>query len=85
MRMLYDRYPELPYRAAAPWPFVEYKGNVDWIASVDLVESWLERSVGHHWVHWTWSMYTLDQQDLCAVSFLHQRNCTLFLLKFGTV
>jgi len=83
MRMLWDRYPELPYRAVAPWPVIELNGQPDWIASVDMVESWLDARVGHHWVHWTWSMWTLHQYNHCGVSFVCERDTTLFLLRFG--
>jgi hypothetical protein len=83
MRMLWDLHPKLPYYAAAPWPVIEQNGQPDWIASVAYVEDWLELHVGHHWVHWTWNMWTLHQQDFCGVSFCRERDTTLFLLKFG--
>ena len=84
MQALWDRHPELPYRAAAPWPYVDYHGQRDWSGSVCLVQSWLESSVGYHWRDWTWSMWTFDQSDLCCVSFRLERSATLFLLKFSS-
>jgi len=83
MRMLWDKYPELPYMAIAPWPVIEYNGQADWVASVDLVESWLASSIGPHYVAWTWSMWTLHQSGYCSVNFLRERDTTLFLLKWG--
>jgi hypothetical protein len=69
MRALWDRYPELPYRAVAPWPLVERNGCYDWISAVDSVESWLDHYIGHHYQDWTWTMWTLHQPNLCSVSF----------------
>ena len=83
MRALWDLHPELPYRAVAPWPLVEVNGNLDWISSVDIVESWLITHVGHHWTHWTWTMWTLHQPNLCSVSFAREPDSTLFLLRFS--
>lgn len=83
MLMLYDRFPELPYRAVAPWPLVELNGQLDWVASVDAVETWLTRSIGYHWVHWSWNMRDLEDSSLCGVCFTLERSCTLFLLKFA--
>jgi hypothetical protein len=84
MRALWDRYPELPYRAVVPWPVVEINGNLDWIASVDLVESWLESRIGPHYVRWTWNMWTLHNYDLCGVAFARASDTTLFLLRWDT-
>ena len=83
MRSLWDRHPELPYQAVAPWPVVQVDNNyIDWATSVLCVESWLEQYVGRHWVEWTWSMWSLHQADLCGVRFLHERDVVLFLLRF---
>lgn len=83
MQMLMDR-PELPYRAVAPWPRIEFNGQLDWVASVGTVEEWLERSVGPHWARWGWSMYTLHQTHLCGVSFAREPDSVLFLLRWGS-
>ena len=83
MRALWDRHPELPYRAVAPWPLVEYHGQWDWIESVDCVETWLESHIGSHYSQWTWTMWTLDNPYLCSVSFAREPDSTLFLLRFG--
>jgi len=84
MRALWDLHPELPYRAVAPWPKIESaSGQLDWVDSVNTVESWLEHHIGHHWQHWTWSMWTLDNPYLCSVSFARAPDSTLFLLRFG--
>lgn len=78
-----DRFIQFPYQALVPWPVIEYRGQPDWIASVHSVESWLDQCVGPHWQRWSWSLWTLHQQDLCAVSFQRSRDRTLFLLRFG--
>jgi hypothetical protein len=86
MQMLYDHYPELPYVASAPWPRIELEsspGQVDWIASMAQVETWLVVSVGHHWVQWTWNMSQNQRIDICTVRFLRDQDTTLFLLRFG--
>lgn len=84
MRALWD-HPCLPYRVSAPWPTVSNpSGTVDWVASVDLVESWLEQYVGLHYRDWTWSMWALHNPYYCGVSFSQERNCSIFLLRFGS-
>jgi hypothetical protein len=83
MRALWDRYPELPYRAVVPWPFVERNGQWDWISSVDVMELWLGQHVGHHYKDWTWTMWTLHQHNLCSVSFRRESDSTLFLLRWS--
>lgn len=84
MRALWD-HPCLPYRVSAPWPTVSNPtGTVDWVASVDIVETWLEQYVGLHYRDWTWSMWALHNPYYCGVSFSQERNCTIFLLRFGT-
>jgi len=83
--MLWDRHPELPYRAVVPWPRIYTRGNQDWVASVDCVQGWLETSVGRHWCEWTWTGWSLAHSDLCAVSFRWEPSVSLFLLRFGVL
>ena len=83
MRILWDRYPDLPYRAVAPWPVVERNGMRDWVDSVESVESWLIEYVGPHWTRWTWDMMTLHNPYLCGVSFARESDSTLFLLRWS--
>jgi len=83
MQALWDRHPELPYRAVVPWPEIERNGNLDWIASVVTIQDWLESTVGPHYSHWTWAMWTLHQPNLCGVSFARDTDSTLFLLKWN--
>jgi hypothetical protein len=83
MRALWDRHPELPYMAVVPWPLIETNGNLDWIASVDTMENWLEKVVGPHYIRWTWTMWGLEQSNLCGVSFARDTDSTLFLLRWG--
>ena len=79
MRALIDDYPRLPYRAVVPWPMV----YDTWMENTVLVETWLEQSVGPHYVRWVWSMWTLHQSSLCSVSFAREPDTSLFLLRFG--
>lgn len=81
--MLDDRPIVLPYIAVTPWPYIEYRGQQDWIASALCVETWLDQFVGAHYVSWAWSMWALHSSHLCAVTFARERDSTLFLLKFG--
>ena len=86
MRVLWDRHPVLPYMAWAPWPRVDHRGQVDWVGSIDQVESWLVSSVGRRWIEWTWgwSTFAMDlAYNQCCVNFLTDRDRVLFLLKFS--
>ena len=83
MQALWDKHPALPYQAVAPWPVIETNGNLDWIASVDIMENWLESTIGKHYIRWTWNMWSLDQTHLCGVSFARDTDSTLFLLKWA--
>ena len=73
----------LPYCAVVPWPRIYTRGNQDWVAAVDCVESWLEVSIGPHWREWAWSGWHLSHSDLCAVSFRREPSVSMFLLRFG--
>ena len=83
MKALWDRYPELPYHASAPWPYIEHNGQWDWIDSVQTVEEWLDQCVGRHWVEWTWDCWTLHNNYWCGVAFARERDSVLFLLKWS--
>lgn len=83
MKALCDHPFTLPYSAAVPWPLVERNGQYDWVDSVYTVESWLEQYVGPHYQRWVWSMWTLHQVNMCAVSFARERDSTLFLLRWS--
>ena len=83
MRVLWDKYPDLPYRAVAPWPLIERNGCLDWVESVESVEIWLNEYVGSHYTRWTWTMWTLHNPYLCSVSFAREPDSTLFLLRFS--
>ena len=58
--------------------------NLDWVASVEMVETWLDQCVGRHWCEWCWNMWTLEQHKVCGVSFRWEPAVSLFLLRFGT-
>jgi hypothetical protein len=86
MQALWDKYPELPYQAAVPWPVVysPETHNQDWVESVALIENWLEDRIGHHWVCWTWTCWSLvEKVNYCGVSFKYDRDRTLFLLQWS--
>ena len=83
MRALNDYPLVLPYQAAVPWPLVFAGAQADWVATVDRVEDWLDRTVGPHSVRWVWSRWALHQTDLCAVSFARDPDRLLFLLRWG--
>jgi len=87
-RMLWDRYPELPYTVWAPWPQIIHNGHQDWEASVELVHTWLVKNIGNRWVEWTWGWATFSMnldRDVCTVNFKHGPAGTLFLLKFSDI
>ena len=84
--MLWDRHPELPYRAVVPWPRVyTVTCQQDWVAAVDCVQTWLETSIGRQWCEWTWTGWSLQHSDLCAVSFRWEPSVSMFLLRFGVL
>jgi hypothetical protein len=85
--MLWDKHhPTLPFHAVAPWPSpVDKDKQYDWITQVYTVEAWLEQHIGHHYVDWTWDMWSLKQAYYCGVAFKQECSVTMFLLRFGSV
>lgn len=86
MLALWDRHPELPYQAWAPWPKIEIKGYQDWETSVHNVDTWLVNHIGLRWVDWTWGWVNFSMNidgNVCCVNFRRQRDTSLFLLRFG--
>lgn len=82
---LLDRYPELPFSARVPWPCVyDVNGQMDWVNTVSMVETWLNQRIGAHYVRWSWCMWGIDSAQLCGVSFAQQPDRLLFLLQFGS-
>lgn len=79
MQALWDTI-ELPYTAVRPWPLVWQSGHINWVSTVEGVESWLELRVGNHYTHWVWNMRGLEDPFWCGVSFVQERYCSLFLL-----
>ena len=69
MPALYD-HPALrfPFRAVAPWPLIEYRGQPDWVEAIYSVEHWLESQIGPHYKEWCWDTWALHQVSLCAVT-----------------
>jgi hypothetical protein len=80
MRYLPD-YHEFEYIASTPWP---HYGNqqLDWVDRIDIIETWLTRSVGPHYREWAWH----PAQDICfaAVAFRWERSKSMFLLRWGS-
>ena len=72
------------YVALAPWPRVYRHGfSIDWVDSIESVETWLLERVGSHWDSWMWA--TCSQQNYweCCVAFRLNRDRTLFLLQWA--
>ena len=87
-KMLWDRWPSLPFHAVAPWPHVEdprHIGQRDWVLQVNTVESWLDTNIGPHYVEWTWDMWTLKQAFYCGVAFRREPSVTMFLLRLSLI
>jgi hypothetical protein len=73
-----------PYLARAPWPaIVDLGNNLDWVAAVDSVESWLEARVGSRLAAWQWAPSSPQAYWQCAVSFHWDRDRSLFLLTWA--
>ncbi len=74
---------DFEYIATAPWPVVHnpYQ-QLDWIAAVDLMESWLNRYCGSHYSEWAYHAGTTVDYWQACIAFRRERNRTLFLLKW---
>ena len=73
-----------PYIAWAPWPNTNlYNSQLDWVESIDLMESWLVTSVGGHLVTWVWTCLDTPAHSACAVAFKHERDRCMFLLRWS--
>ena len=76
-------YHTFQYRAWAPWPRQD-QYQMDWVSSLELVESWLEQSVGPHHKLWAWDRVDLSiQGQYLGVAFRHSPHRTLFLLRWA--
>ena len=78
MRSLPD-YHEFEYIASAPWPDTGIQ--LDWVERIEIIESWLEGSVGSHWVEWAW--HPAREISFAAVAFRWEKHKGLFLLRWG--
>jgi hypothetical protein len=66
------------HTAHVPW------GTSDtgsWQDQVEHVESWLTQHVSTG--SWSWSWYSLKQDQHCGVQFAHAQDLMLFLLRFS--
>ena len=76
----YPEYHSFLYTAVVDWPRLEPDQQRDWIDSIILIESWLETSIGPHYLAWAWVSSTRAYS--CAVAFRWERDKTLFLLRW---
>ncbi len=59
--------------------------QMDWVAAVEELESWLNRYVGHHHAEWAYhNGTTVDYWQAC-IAFRRERNRTLFLLTWSSI
>lgn len=72
---------DFEHLAVAPWPLY-CKEQLDWVAAYDIVETWLNSSVGPHWVRWAWSTCEHQTSFDCCVRFRLAQDRTLFLLRW---
>ena len=78
-----DIYP-FPYIAWAPWPNSDpYNSQIDWVASIDVMEGWLVTAVGRHLTAWVWTCLDTPAHSACAVAFKYDRDRSMFLLRWG--
>ena len=66
--------------AVAHWPRVVTNDQLDWIAAVDEMETWLNRYCGSHYSDWAYHHGTsIDYWQAC-IAFRRAQHKTLFLL-----
>lgn len=66
--------------ARAHWPIIQLNGEWDWVASVECMESWLERYVGTD--NWCYGSGTSHDYWQVCVAFDLAKHKTLFLLQW---
>jgi hypothetical protein len=69
--------------ATAHWPIVLCDDQLDWVQSVDTMEAWLNRFVGHHYSYWAYHNGTSMDYWLACIAFKRARDKTLFLLTWS--
>lgn len=85
MRCLID-HPVEPYFnhiAVCDWPVDPRHYQQDWIESVDILESWLEQYIGHHYSDWVYATRTNQQYWQACVGFSRPQHKSIFLLRWG--
>jgi hypothetical protein len=84
MRFLSDHPvdPDFPHVALAPWPLLDV-GQIDWVNSIDVLESWLCSHVGCHRTRWCY--HTVHEQEYwrACVAFKWSQDKTMFLLAWA--
>lgn len=73
---------DFAHLARVPWP-LEDPDQIDWIGAYTTVESWLNTSIGPHWVRWAWSTCQDQTTFDCCVRFRYSADRTLFLLRWA--
>jgi hypothetical protein len=63
-----------------PWPDLG-RDQLDWVSSVEHMESWLNRNIGQHWTSWAWANANSSWE--MAVAFRWDRDQCLFLLRWS--
>lgn len=68
------------HRASVPWPNLN-QAQLDWVAGIDTIESWLKDRVGGHYRVWAWS----DSGDpgRIGVAFRWDQDRSLFVLAWA--
>ena len=74
-----------PYIAWAPWPDCRAtdEDTIDWVHSIDVMETWLDTTVGARLVNWCWTCMDTPQHAALAVAFKWDRDRSLFLLRWS--
>ena len=78
--MLIDRH-SFEYHAALPWPLLDHDNQIDWVAGIQMLETWLICNVGQRPCLWAWN----DGQSCykVGVAFKWEQDRTLCLLKWS--
>jgi hypothetical protein len=75
--------PYFPYIALAPWPQDPLRHQIDWVDSVNLLESWLSLHIGQHYSAWVYATVDCQLYYQACVAFGIEKHKSLFLLRFG--
>lgn len=68
------------YTASVPWP-LDHDHEVDWSASLNSIETWLNHRVGSRYTQWAWHDSGAAYQ--IGVAFRWDRDRSLFVLTWS--